>query len=62
MSLPEKLSAIIDTTPAWKPAVKALGSLEKGGRLVINAIRKEEKKQKITVEIAYPVICGWRRR
>lgn len=38
---PEKLHAIIDTTPAWKPVVEALKSLEPGGRLVINAIRKE---------------------
>ncbi len=39
---PEKLSAIIDTTPAWGPVVAALGNLERGGRLVINAIRKED--------------------
>jgi propanol-preferring alcohol dehydrogenase len=39
---PEKLDAIIDTTPAWGPLVAALGNLERGGRLVINAIRKEE--------------------
>ena len=38
---PEKLHAIIDTTPAWKPVVEAMKSLEPGGRLVINAIRKE---------------------
>jgi propanol-preferring alcohol dehydrogenase len=39
---PEKLHAIIDTTPAWKPVVEALKNLAPGGRLVINAIRKEE--------------------
>ena len=38
---PEKLDVIIDTTPAWKPVVEALANLKKGGRLVINAIRKE---------------------
>lgn len=38
---PEPLSAIIDTTPAWKPVVAALKNLDSGGRLVINAIRKE---------------------
>jgi propanol-preferring alcohol dehydrogenase len=38
---PVKLDAIIDTTPAWKPVVAALANLEPGGRLVINAIRKE---------------------
>jgi alcohol dehydrogenase, propanol-preferring len=39
---PVKLHAIIDTTPAWKPVVDALRNLEKGGRLVINAIRKTD--------------------
>ncbi|UCE02738.1 MAG: zinc-dependent alcohol dehydrogenase family protein [Candidatus Latescibacterota bacterium] len=38
---PETLASVIDTTPAWKPVVAALASLEPGGRLVINAIRKE---------------------
>ncbi len=39
---PAKLDAIIDTTPVWKPVVEALKNLERGGRLVVNAIRKEE--------------------
>jgi alcohol dehydrogenase, propanol-preferring len=39
---PEKLRAVIDTTPAWKPVLASLKNLEPGGRLVINAIRKEE--------------------
>ncbi len=38
---PLKLNAIIDTTPVWKPVVEALKNLKKGGRLLINAIRKE---------------------
>ncbi|MDD1642714.1 MAG: alcohol dehydrogenase catalytic domain-containing protein, partial [Methylococcaceae bacterium] len=38
---PHKLDSIIDTTPAWEPIVEALANLESGGRLVINAIRKE---------------------
>ncbi len=38
---PEPLRAIIDTTPAWKPVLAALANLQPGGRLVINAIRKE---------------------
>jgi propanol-preferring alcohol dehydrogenase len=42
LSNPEKLHSIIDTTPAWKPVVEALKNLEPGGRLVINAIRKED--------------------
>jgi len=39
---PEKLDAIIDTTPVWTPVVEALKNLNAGGRLVINAIRKED--------------------
>ena len=42
---PEPLAAIIDTTPAWKPIVEALDNLAPGGRLVINAIRKEAGDQ-----------------
>ncbi len=38
---PELLDGIIDTTPAWLPVVKALANLKPGGRLVINAVRKE---------------------
>ena len=38
---PVKLDSIIDTTPVWKPVVEALNNLTPGGRLVINAIRKE---------------------
>lgn len=34
--------AIIDTTPAWSPVLAALACLRPGGRLVINAIRKED--------------------
>lgn len=39
---PEKLHCAIDTTPVWRPIVEALKNLNQGGRLVINAIRKEE--------------------
>ncbi len=38
---PEPPAAIIDTTPAWRPVISALSHLAPGGRLVINAIRKE---------------------
>ncbi len=51
---PEKLHRIIDTTPAWKPVVEALGNLEKGGRLVINAIRKEDNDKKYLLKLNYP--------
>ena len=48
---PEKLHAVIDTTPAWKPVAEALKNLEKGGRLVINAIRKEGKDKESLLQI-----------
>lgn len=51
---PEKLNSIIDTTPAWKPVVEAMGNLEKGGRLVINAIRKEEVDKDYLQNLSYP--------
>jgi propanol-preferring alcohol dehydrogenase len=38
---PEKLDCAIDTTPTGIPVREALKNLDKGGRLVINAIRKE---------------------
>jgi len=51
---PEKLDCIIDTTPAWKPILKALKNLEPGGRLVINAIRKEEIDKDSLLQLDYP--------
>ena len=42
---PRLCRAIIDTTPVWRPVVRALECLEPGGRLVINAIRKESGDQ-----------------
>lgn len=51
---PEKLHAIIDTTPAWKPVVEALKHLTPGGRLVINAIRKEERDKAELLRLDYP--------
>lgn len=51
---PEKLHCIIDTTPAWKPAVEALRNLKAGGRLVINAIRKEEADKEYLLKVDYP--------
>ncbi len=50
---PEKLEAIIDTTPAWRPVVMALKNLERGGRLVINAIRKEEADKDALLVLDY---------
>jgi propanol-preferring alcohol dehydrogenase len=50
---PSKLQAIIDTTPAWTPVVAALKNLKPGGRLVINAIRKQEADKRILMELDY---------
>ncbi|HEY8036460.1 MAG TPA: zinc-dependent alcohol dehydrogenase family protein [Methylobacter sp.] len=51
---PHKLDSIIDTTPAWKPVVEALANLESGGRLVINAIRKEIDNRSL-LGLDYPI-------
>jgi propanol-preferring alcohol dehydrogenase len=51
---PEKLDAIIDTTPVWKPVVEAMKNLVPGGRLVINAIRKEEIDKEELLSLNYP--------
>lgn len=50
---PEPLRAIIDTTPAWKPVVEALANLRPGGRLVINAIRKENRDKEWLARLSY---------
>jgi alcohol dehydrogenase, propanol-preferring len=50
---PDKLHAIIDTTPAWKPVANAMKNLDKGGRLVINAIRKEDFDKDAIYSIDY---------
>ena len=52
---PQKLSAIIDTTPVWKPVVEALENLMPGGRLVINAIRKEKADKEQLLRLDYPL-------
>ena len=51
---PAKLNCAIDFTPAWQPIVEALRALEKGGRVVINAIRKEERDKDALLKIDYP--------
>ncbi|MCH8839606.1 MAG: alcohol dehydrogenase catalytic domain-containing protein [Planctomycetes bacterium] len=50
---PEQLHAIIDTTPAWKPLVEALANLRPGGRLVVNAIRKEDADKDYLLKLTY---------
>lgn len=46
-------AAIIDTTPVWTPVVEALKNLAAGGRLVINAIRKERVDQHVWLNLNY---------
>lgn len=50
---PAGLHAAIDTTPAWTPVVEAMRHLERGGRLVINAIRKEGADQSALLGLDY---------
>lgn len=50
---PEKLDAVIDTTPAWRPVVEALANLRPAGRLVINAIRKEDADRESLLQLSY---------
>ena len=50
---PKKLQAIIDTTPAWTPVVEAMKNLCPGGRLVINAIRKQDADKEVLLELDY---------
>ena len=49
----QPLDAIIDTTPVWKPIVEALANLRPGGRLVINAIRKEDTDKDALLGLSY---------
>jgi propanol-preferring alcohol dehydrogenase len=50
---PHLLDRIIDTTPAWAPVVAGLKNLAPGGRLVINAIRKESADQDALLKMNY---------
>lgn len=50
---PTALAAVIDTTPVWKPVLEALRNLDPGGRLVINAIRKEDVDKEVLLELDY---------
>ncbi len=58
---PVLLDAIIDTTPVWKPVVAALQALAPGGRLVINAIRKEDTDKVELMSLDYPAHL-WREK
>jgi alcohol dehydrogenase, propanol-preferring len=51
---PEKVQVAIDTTPIWKTILEGLRNLDRGGRLVINAIRKEETDKASLLALDYP--------
>jgi propanol-preferring alcohol dehydrogenase len=51
---PAKAEVIIDTTPVWKPVLQALKNLQSGGRLIINAIRKENVDRDYLLSLDYP--------
>jgi alcohol dehydrogenase, propanol-preferring len=51
---PPVADSVIDTTPAWRPIVNSLQYLKPGGRLVINAIRKEEADKNSLMHLNYP--------
>lgn len=52
-SPPSQPASIIDTTPAWRPVVESLKKLRPGGRLVINAIRKEDDDKDALLALNY---------
>jgi propanol-preferring alcohol dehydrogenase len=47
------LHAAIDFTPAWTPILEAMRVLRPGGRLVINAIRKEARDKDALLRLDY---------
>jgi len=51
---PHLPDCIIDTTPVWATVVEALARLRPGGRLVVNAIRKEEADKVSLLKMNYP--------
>ncbi len=50
---PEKVNAILDTTPVWGPSFSLLKYLKPMGRLVINAIRKEDYDKERLLQLDY---------
>ncbi len=50
---PNLLDAVIDTTPVWKPVLESMRNLNPGGRLVINAIRKENSDKEFLLDLDY---------
>lgn len=53
-SPPALCRSILDTTPAWSPILAALQVLQPGGRVVVNAIRKQDDDVAHLATIDYP--------
>lgn len=51
---PDQMDAVVDATPVWRPITEALKHIAPGGRLVINAIRKEDIDKQALMELDYP--------
>ena len=51
---PQEMDAVIDTTPVLLPDLEALKRLKPGGRLVINAIRKQDSDRHLLSTLDYP--------
>jgi alcohol dehydrogenase, propanol-preferring len=52
-NISDQMDSIIDTTPVWKPVIESLKKLKPGGRLIINAIRKEESDKTQLLNLDY---------
>ncbi len=50
---PQALDSVIETTPVWGPIMEALKHLSPGGRVVVNAIRKEELDKEVLLKLDY---------
>ncbi|HIE05488.1 MAG TPA: zinc-binding alcohol dehydrogenase family protein [bacterium (Candidatus Stahlbacteria)] len=50
---PERLNRAIDFTPAWAPIVFGMRALAPGGRMVVNAIRKEGQDKEALLKLDY---------
>ncbi len=51
---PREMEAVVEATPVWLPVLAALKILKPGGRLVVNAIRKEEQDKEAWMGLNYP--------
>lgn len=59
---PEKLQRAIDTTPVWRPVVRALEHLERGGGWSSTPSGKRKRTRRRCCSWIMPGIFGWKRR